>query len=122
MAKQLIHLDKGSNYKNTKAMVNVIIYLKKQYNAKELVKFLLSEKLIASASIDENNILYRYEEGEFFEDVYSVITSQSKSFLFNDIVKVVESKIGLEIPINSTPIVASNKVFDDTIRTKTIPI
>jgi hypothetical protein len=39
-------------------MVNVIIYLKKEHNPKELVKFLLTEKLIAPASIDENNISY----------------------------------------------------------------
>lgn len=103
-------------------MVNVIIYLKKEHNANELVKFLLSEKLIASASIDENNISYKLEGDDFYEDVYSVITSQSKSLLFNEIVKVVEAKTGEETPIISTPIVASNKIFDDAIRTKTIQI
>lgn len=103
-------------------MINVIIYLKKEHNAKELVKYLLSKKLIASASIDENNVSYIYENEEFLEEIYSVITSQSKSLLFNDIVKAVESKIGEKIPINSTPIVSSNKSFDDLVRTKTIPI
>ncbi len=103
-------------------MVNVIIYLKREHNAKELVKFLLSEKLIASASIDENNISYKLEDGNFSEVIYSVITSQSKTLLFNEIVKAVESKTGEETPINSTPIVASNKIFNDAIKTKTIPI
>jgi len=103
-------------------MVNVIIYLKKEHNAKELVEFLLSEKLIASASIDENNISYKFENGEFSENVYSVITAQSKSLLFNVITAAVEAKTGEDTPINSTPIVASNRIFDDTIRTQTIPI
>lgn len=103
-------------------MVNVIIYLKKEHDAKEVVKFLLEEKLIASASIDENNVSYKLENGELLEDVYSVITSQSKSLLFKEIVKALEAKTGQDTPIISTPIVASNRIFDDTIRAKTMPI
>ena len=102
-------------------MVNIIIYLKKEDNAKELVKFLLEEKLIASAKIDENNISYKLENHTLSEMVFSVITAQSKSLLFSKIVKAVESKIGKDTPINSTPIVGSNRFFDDSIRTKTIP-
>ena len=103
-------------------MVNIIIYLKKEHKAKELVKFLLSEKLIAAASIDENNISYKLDKGMFSEEVFSVITAQSKSLLFTEIVKAVESKLGEQTPINSTPIVGSNKTFDDAIKTKTVPI
>jgi uncharacterized protein involved in tolerance to divalent cations len=103
-------------------MVNVIIYLKTNYNAKNLVKNLLTDKLIASASIDQNNISYKIVDGEFTAEMYNVITAQTKSLLFNEIVKSVEEIIGEEVPINSTPIVAINKLFDDTIRTKTIPI
>ncbi len=103
-------------------MVNIIIYLKKEHSAKELVKYLLKEKLIASASIDEDNISYKSDNDNYFEEVYTVITSQSKSLLFSEIVKVVEAKIGEETPIISTPIVAANKIFDDNVRTKTIPI
>jgi len=114
--------NKVNNNLNVKKMVNVIIYLKKHHNEKELVKYLLTEKLIASASIDENNILYKLENGTVYEDAYNVITSQSKSLLFTEIVKAVENKIGEETPINSIPIVSSNKMFDDAIRTKTIPI
>jgi hypothetical protein len=103
-------------------MVNIIIYLEKEHNAKELVKHLLSEKLIASASIDQNNISYELENNNFSEKVYSVITAQSKSLLFNDVVNAVTEKIGFELPINSIPIVASNKLFDTKIKSKTIPI
>jgi uncharacterized protein involved in tolerance to divalent cations len=102
-------------------MVNVVIYLKKEHNAKDLVKFLLTERLIASASIDENNVSYQIKNEIFSEDVYSVITAQSKSLLFNDIVKAVEEKIGEEIPIYSTPIVGLNRIFDDNVRLRTIP-
>jgi uncharacterized protein involved in tolerance to divalent cations len=103
-------------------MVNIIIYLEKEHNAKELVKHLLSEKLIASASIDQNNISYELENNNFSEKVYSVITAQSKTLLFNDVVNAVTEKIGFELPINSIPIVASNKLFDTKIKSKTIPI
>ncbi len=75
-------------------MVNVLIYLKKEDSAKELVKYLLEEKLIASATIDENNISYKLENSLFSEEVFSVITAQSKSLLFSEIVRTVEAKIG----------------------------
>jgi uncharacterized protein involved in tolerance to divalent cations len=101
-------------------MVNVVIYLKDEYDAIELVKFLLTEKLIASASIDQNNV-YKMNENELTKDVYSVITCQSKSLLFNDIIEAVELRIGVQVPISSTPIVAANRMFDYSIRTKTIP-
>ncbi len=103
-------------------MVNVIIYLKKHHDAKAVVQQLLSDKLIASASIDENNIMYKMENGTFCEDVYNIITAQSKSLLFPEIEKVVQNTIGEETPINSLPIVGSNELFDYAIRTKTIPI
>jgi hypothetical protein len=103
-------------------MVNVIIYLKKEHNAIEFVKFLLTEKLVASASIDENNVSYKLLDGKLYEDVYTVITAQTKSLLFNEIVKLVEERIGDEIPIISSPIVASNRIFDDNIKSKTIAI
>ena len=103
-------------------MVNVIIYLKKEHDAKEVVKFLLEKKLIASASIDENNVSYKLENDQFSEVVYSVITSQSKSLLFSEIVKALEAKTGEDTAIISVPIVASNKIFDDTIRSSTMLI
>jgi uncharacterized protein involved in tolerance to divalent cations len=103
-------------------MVNIIIYLKKQESAKELVKFILDERLIASASIDENNTSYKLENGSFSEEVFTVITMQSKSLLFNEIVNAVEGKTGEDTPIISTPIVASNRIFDDTVKSKTMPI
>jgi uncharacterized protein involved in tolerance to divalent cations len=101
-------------------MVNIIIYLKKTYNAKEVVRELLAEKLIASASIDENNISYKMENGVLIEELSSVITAQSKSLLFSDIVKALQSKFGEEIPIISTPIIGSTRVFEENIISKTI--
>ena len=103
-------------------MVNIIIYLNKEHNAKELVKFLLTEKLISSASIDENNLSYKLTDEGFSEVVYSVITAHSKALLFNTLVHVVERRIGEEIPICSTPIVGSSRIFDYAVRRQTIPI
>ena len=102
-------------------MVNVFIYLKNTQNAKELVELLLVEKLIASATIDENNISYKMAQEKIIENVYSVITAQSKSLLLPEIIKVIEAKYGEDIPINSSPIVGSNNAFLETILTKTIP-
>lgn len=101
-------------------MINVTIYLKKEHNPKELIKYLLKENLIASASIDINNISYNLREDVFSQEAYDVITALSKASLFNAIVAAVETKIGAETPINSTPIVGSNRLFDHTI--KAIPI
>lgn len=103
-------------------MINVTIYLKKQHNARELVKFLLTEKLISSASIDENNISYKLVKSKIVEEVNNVITAQSKSLLFTDILKAVRKNVGEEVPINSTPIVGVNRIFDEIIRTNTLPI
>lgn len=101
-------------------MVNIIIYLKKVHNAKEVVSALLAEKLIASASIDENNISYKMENGVLVEELSSVITAQSKSLLFSDIVKSLHSKFGEELPIIAIPIVGSTRVFEETIISKTL--
>ena len=103
-------------------MVNVIIYLKKAFKAEELVHFLLTEKLIASASIDENNISYKILNGKLHKEVYSVITAKSRSLLLDHIIKTVEEKIGVEVLINSTPIVGSNNFFFDLVSENTVRI
>ncbi|WP_396175198.1 hypothetical protein [Flavobacterium sp.] len=102
-------------------MINVVIYLKKHHHSKELVKHLLAERLIASASIDENNVSYRMEDDAFVEDVNNVITAQSKSLLFTEILKAVRYKIGEEVPINAVPIMGVNRIFDEIIRGGTLP-
>jgi uncharacterized protein involved in tolerance to divalent cations len=103
-------------------MINITIYLKKRHNARDLVKYLLLKKLISSASIDENNISYRLVDSVLVEDVNNIITAQSKSLLFTEILKAVRKNIGEEVPINSTPIVGVNRIFDEIIRTNTLPI
>ncbi len=103
-------------------MVNVIIYIKKEFDAEELVKNLLSEKLIASASVDENNVSYSMNSNGFHKNTYSVITAKSKSLLLPYIIKSVEEKIDSEVLINATPIVGSNKFFDALVRENTKPI
>lgn len=103
-------------------MVNVIIYLKKEQDAKELVKQLLTEHLIASATIDEDNTSYVLKDGELNDVVNTVITAQSKSLLLSEIIKFVEKKCGLEVPIISIPIVGTNRIYDDSIKSKIVSI
>lgn len=109
------------NRKNKKRikMVNVVIYLEKNHDAKYLVETLLKTKLIASASIDVNNASYQLVNDVCKENIYTVITVQSKALLFSEIVAHVESIAGKETPIYSTPIVGSNKTFDNIIKSKT---
>jgi uncharacterized protein involved in tolerance to divalent cations len=103
-------------------MVNVIIYLEKDFDAEELVKSLLSAKLIASAVIDINNISYTMVNNKFCKKVYSVITAKSKSLLINNIIREVDERINGEVLINAIPIVGSNKTFDDLVKRNTIPV
>ncbi len=103
-------------------MVNIIIYLKIDHNPRDLVTHLLKEKLIASASIDENNIRFKMQNEVLIEEAFNVITSQSKALLFDNIVVEVERKIGEHVAIYSTPIFCSNGFFQDTVKTKTISI
>jgi uncharacterized protein involved in tolerance to divalent cations len=100
-------------------MINVIIYLKKKQNPEELITFLLSEKLIASASIDENNVSYKMNNGFLTEEVHTIITAQSKALLFDNIVDAIEQKMGEKMMINAIPIVGASGFFNDTVRTKT---
>ncbi len=103
-------------------MINVIIYLKKEHNPEKLVEQLLSKKMIASASIDLDNVSYKIIDSQVVKEVYNVITAQSKALLFNSIVQLSENMIGESIAISSTPIVGANGFFNETVRSKTIPI
>jgi uncharacterized protein involved in tolerance to divalent cations len=103
-------------------MINVIIYLRQNQNPREIVNFLLMKKLIASASFDENNVSYKMVDNTIVEEVYTVVTSQSKALLFDDIVTAVEDRIGEKVAIISVPIVGANGFFNDTIKKRTIPI
>ncbi len=103
-------------------MINIIIYLKKEHDPSHLVEKLLRKKLIANASIDENNESFTIENDELIKVTYSVITAKTKSLLFNQITDFVETEIGTNVLINSVPIVASNKVFNDLILSKIIKI
>ena len=103
-------------------MINIVIYLKQEQNPALLVEKLLRKKLIANASIDENNESFTLENDLIVKKTFSVITAKTKSLLFNDITNFIESELGSKILINSVPIVASNKTFDDLIKEKIIKI
>jgi len=52
--------------------------------------------------------------------VNSVITCQTKSLLFTDIVKFIQDNFGDNIKVCSLPIIASNKAFEDGILNSTL--
>lgn len=101
-------------------MVNIVIYLKENHPAKELVNELLEQGLIANASIDKDNISYKKESEGVVQTVNTVITCQTKSILFPQVELLVRQKYGEEIPIYSLPIIQSNSSFDQMIRNRTI--
>jgi len=103
-------------------MVNIIIYVKREFSAEDLVSLLLSKELIASASIDENNISYVMHDGVIHKESYNIITAKSKGLLLDQIINAVEEKIGAEVLIIAIPIVGSNKFFFELVSENTMRI
>lgn len=101
-------------------MINLIIYLKKEYDPVALVEKLLSSQLIAGASIDQNNESFTLNDGTLHRNIYNVITAQTKSLLFPAIAREVEELFGMDVPMNAFPIVAANTIFDEMVRSKTL--
>lgn len=101
-------------------MVNLVIYLKKDFDPVGLVEKLLNAQLIASASIDQNNESLTLQDGILSKDIYNVITAQTKSLLFAELAKMIEGEFGPDVPVNATPIVASNKIFNELLRSRTL--
>jgi hypothetical protein len=89
--------------------------LRTEHDPKKMVELLLSEGLIATASIDMNNISYKMKNGIICEEEYNVITAQTKALLFSAIVEVAEREIGESISINSVPIVGANGFFNESV-------
>jgi uncharacterized protein involved in tolerance to divalent cations len=100
-------------------MINVYISLKKEENAENLVSKLIELKLIAHASIDSDNLSYIADGGNVSKQIVSLITAQTKSLLFDDIVKYVHQHYKGEIKIYSLPITQCNEMFSSLIRNQT---
>jgi uncharacterized protein involved in tolerance to divalent cations len=100
-------------------MINLIIYLNAENEAKELVDLLFKDDLIANASIDVSNDSYSKVNNEIVKKTNTVITAQTKGLLFSEIEKVVVEKYGANIPIFTLPITQANHRFDDIIRNST---
>ena len=78
-------------------MVNVVIYIDDSLDPKLIISSLFEKKLIAKATIDFNNKVFLISEGKLKENNNSVITCQTRSLLFTDIVKFVEENFGKKI-------------------------
>lgn len=101
-------------------MVNIIIYLAKEQDAKYLVDTLLNEQLIANASIDMDNISFNIENNHIIRSVNSVITAQTRSLLISKIENFIAAKYGEGVRICSIPIIHANNSFDALIRNNTL--
>jgi uncharacterized protein involved in tolerance to divalent cations len=100
-------------------MINVYIYLDSQKNAKQIVKGLMEDGLLAHASIDKDNHSFINDDGKIQEQINYVVTGQTKALLFNQILSHISSK-GLEnIKVYSLPITQCNENFGEIIRNNT---
>jgi uncharacterized protein involved in tolerance to divalent cations len=100
-------------------MVNVLIYLKTDFDPHQLVEQLFQKKLIAKATIDLDNKSYQMEGDDLVIRHYNVLTIQTRSLLFSKLEQFVEQTIGANIPIYSLPITQSNSWFDNYVRNQT---
>lgn len=97
-------------------MINVLIYLDSQKDAKQLVKELMEAGLLAHASIDKDNHSFFIIDGKIEEQINHIITGQTKALLFNQIQTYILNK-GIEnAKVYSLPITQCNENFADTIR------
>lgn len=100
-------------------MVNVLIYLKSEIDPRQVVRRLLEKRIIAKATIDLDNISYEFNDGEHLIKNYTIVTIQTRSLLFSNLVEIIEREFSPEIPIYSLPITQSNRWFDHYIRQQT---
>ena len=102
-------------------MVNIIIYLENELSKKshELVHALLKQELVASASIDEDNGYYIKKGDEVIKTTHTVITAQTKSLMFTDVVNYIKSNISEDVPVFSMPLTQMNEYFNDYIKSRT---
>lgn len=101
-------------------MVNVIIYLEKSHNPRNLVDLLLKKRLVAKATIDIDNVTYVLRDDIISTQTNTVITAQTKSLLFSQIEHMVAELYGSSVPIYSMPITQANHQFDKMVRENTL--
>jgi uncharacterized protein involved in tolerance to divalent cations len=97
-------------------MVNVYIYTHSNESARKIVLHLMSKDLMAHASIDKDNESFIKRDGEIVKEENYVITGQSKSLLFNQILEEVATVDAKNLKIFSVPITQCNKSFEDILR------
>jgi|GEM_PF-888302 hypothetical protein len=101
-------------------MVNIVVYLESQHDPAELIKELLEQNLVATVSVDRDNIFYMNKWGKPEMLIHTVITMQTRALLFNEICRVITARFGDHVHIHSTPIVAANSSFEHLIKSNTM--
>lgn len=100
-------------------MVNVILYLNTDTDPYLIIKELLSNRLIAIASMDVDNKSYFIKNGKLVKETHTIITCQTKSILFSEICDFISKNFEGDIRINSVPIISSNESFATSIKLAT---
>lgn len=100
-------------------MINIYIYLESQKDAKQLIKGMMEEDLLAHASIDRDNHSFIKIDGKVCEETNFVITGQTKALLFTEILKYIANQEIENIKVYSLPITQCNENFAEIIRNNT---
>jgi uncharacterized protein involved in tolerance to divalent cations len=102
-------------------MVNIIIYLENEMRTKatQLVHDLLKNEFVASASIDEDNSYFIQKKGKIEKTTHTLITAQTKSLMFTEIVEYIENNVGSDVPVFSVPLTQMNEQFNEYIKSRT---
>jgi len=87
--------------------------------ASQLVHDLLQNELVASASIDEDNSYFIQKMGKVEKTTHTVITAQTKSLMFTEIVDFIEKNVGEDVPVYSVPLTQMNEQFNEYIKSRT---
>lgn len=100
-------------------MITVYIYLDSEENADKLVKSLITNDLLAHASIDIDNRSFSKIDGKLFQQTNVVITGQTKALLFTPILEFIAQEGYENTKVYSLPITQCNGNFGDNIRQNT---
>jgi len=102
-------------------MVNIIIYLENEMRTKatQLGHDLMKSEFVAIASIDEDNSYFIQKKEKVEKTIHTLITAQTKSLMFTEIVENIEKNVGSDVLLFSVPLTQMNEQFNKYIKSRT---
>lgn len=102
-------------------MILVHVFLDSVEEANELADLLLLERLILTATIHENTVRKKLEDGKIVSKNQVLLLGKSKSLLFKDIEETIKKKYGDDLPsLYSMPIVQMEWGLSEQLKSRVI--